>query len=259
MSNILLLLCTSTFKIVLQELCVEEQWRMEHHFFLSLVYAPKLQALSSVVTPFYREWTELQLYTRWVCLRFVQLPNSFLYFLVYLWLQLFQGPRIQKPGERLKPHNFSLPNSHPPLMLSQQDSERGRWMYWGFLCMCFCATLLKYCLSATNPPFFALLCGTGSYKLRFSLPGAGCQGRQQRALETLQIRRDFSLFSCLAFLVGGKWLWLQGSSQRCGRGGRFSGRAADSPTCVHAVPTEVWLSLLTASFSFSFRESCHSL
>lgn len=53
-SNIFLLLCTCTFKIVLQELCVEEQWRMEHHFFLSLVSAPVLQALSSVVIPFYR-------------------------------------------------------------------------------------------------------------------------------------------------------------------------------------------------------------
>lgn len=33
MSNIFLLLCMSAFKIVLQELCVEEQWRMEHDFF----------------------------------------------------------------------------------------------------------------------------------------------------------------------------------------------------------------------------------
>lgn len=53
---------------------------------------------------------------------------------------------------------------------------------------------------------------------------AGRQGRQQRALETLQIRRDFSLFSCLAFLVGGKWLWLQGSWQRCQESWLFSGR-----------------------------------
>lgn len=49
MSNIFLLLCTSSFKIVLQELCVEEQWRMEHHFLLSLVYAPEWQAFSSVL------------------------------------------------------------------------------------------------------------------------------------------------------------------------------------------------------------------
>lgn len=45
--------------------------------------------------------------------------------------------------------------------------------------MCFCATLLKYCLSAINPPFFALLGGTGSYRLRFSPPAVGCQGHQE--------------------------------------------------------------------------------
>lgn len=97
--------------------------------------------------PFSREWTELQLCSRCVCLRFAQLPTTFLNFLVYLWLQLFQSPRSQKL------HIFSLPNSHPPLMLSQHDTERGRWIYWGFFMDVFLCHFIKVLLVSNKPTF----------------------------------------------------------------------------------------------------------
>lgn len=91
----------------------------------------------------------------------------------------------------------------------------------GIFMYVFLCHLFIYCLSATNPPFCALLSDTGAgfYRLHFSPLASWLNVRpfQQRALERCcksgRERRDYFFFQCFVFLLGGNWINMQGSWQ----------------------------------------------
>lgn len=120
--------------------------------------------------------------------------------------------------------------------------------------MCFCATLLKYCLSATNPPFFALLCGTGSYRLRFSRPGPSTEGLGDTA-------KKKGLFPLLLISVPTWWQVALSAGVLAVLPGEEGGSLVGQQTLqrVSTLCPQRSDSVSSYFFPFSLRDSCCSL
>lgn len=108
--------------------------------------------------------TELPLYSDQVYLRSAQLLASVLYSLFTFEFNTYRAPRIWKPGECLKVHDFSLPTSPSTTGAVSAKFRKKRMNLWWFciffMYVCLCH-LLIYCFWATYPSFFALLCDPG--------------------------------------------------------------------------------------------------
>lgn len=252
MSNIFLLLWISFFfLIVLQELCrkiVESgAWFCPQFCLCPRAASP---VLCQEVIQFYLEQNWAAALFRLNLLVICPAPNQFPQYCCCLPLNsTLTAPESKNQENGWNYIIFFCLTAPPPLMLSQQDSERGRWMYCVvFLMYVFLGHLVMYSLSATDPFFSALLCGgAGFYRLHFSLAnGLDVRPCQQRALETHsnsgRERGDFCLFWCFVFLLSGQWLCMQGSWQCCLEVVLWSG-SKHSPTHVHTGSPEVWISV----------------
>lgn len=120
----------------------------------------------------------------------------------------------------MKLHNFCLPTSPSSTEAVTAKCRKGEKNLLGIFTYVFLCHLFIYCLSATNPPFCALLGDTraGFYRLHFSLTSwLNVRPFQQRASERCcksgRERRDYFFFQCFVFLLGGNWVNMQGSWQ----------------------------------------------